>query len=135
MRPVPHTSRLERTCTKSLRFVAVGCGNDFECRDGDDGDGGGGGGWRGVRGGGWIKDMREASSEFDSVIAQTSETVTRGVSFLPQRRLPRAGAVFFLHLSLSLSPSVTQSPAKNSAVHSLHGPNWVTFTKVYKIHL
>lgn len=135
MRPVPHTSRLERTCTKSLRFVAVGCGNDFECRDGDDGDGGGG--WRGGVGVvvvvGWIKDMREASSEFDSVIAQTSETVTRGVSFLPQRRLPRAGAVFFLYLSLS--PSVTQSPAKNSAVHSLHGPNWVTFTKVYKIHL
>lgn len=111
MRPVPHTSRLERTCTKSLRFVAVGCGNDFQCRDGDDGDGGGGGGgwgggWRG--GGGWIKDMREASSEFDSVIAQTSETVTRGVSFLPQRRLPRAGAVFSpLYLSLSISHSIT----------------------------
>lgn len=65
-----------------------------------------GGGWRRVRGGGgggWIKDMREASSEFDSVIAQTSETVTRGVSFLPQRRLPRAGAVFFFSISLSLS--------------------------------
>lgn len=39
---------------------------------------------------GGIKETREASSEFDSVIALTSETVTRGVSFLPQRRLPRA---------------------------------------------
>lgn len=45
--------------------------------------------------------MREASSEFDSVIAQTSETVTRGVSFLPQRRLPRAAP-------FSISQSVSQ---------------------------
>lgn len=44
----------------------------------------------GVGGGGRIKEAREASSEFDGVIAQTSETVTRGVSFLPQRCLPRA---------------------------------------------
>lgn len=68
----------------------------------------GGGGVRGG-GGGWIKDMREASSEFDSVIAQTSETVTRGVSFLPQRRLPRAGAVFFFFFSISLSLSISHS--------------------------
>lgn len=34
--------------------------------------------------------MREATSEFAGVIGLTSETVTRGVSFLPKRRLPRA---------------------------------------------
>lgn len=39
---------------------------------------------------GEIKGKREVSSEFDRMIALTSETVTRGVSFLTHRRLPRA---------------------------------------------
>lgn len=34
MRPVPHTSRLERTCTKSVLSSLRAVGNDFECRDG-----------------------------------------------------------------------------------------------------
>lgn len=69
--------------------------------------------------------MREASSEFDRVIALTSETVTRGVSFLPQRCLPRAPPS-------SISQSVT-SFIFDCTLST--GPNWVTFTKVYKIHL
>lgn len=48
---------------------------------------------------GEIKETREASSEFGSVIGLTSETVTRGVSFLPKRRLPGAAA-----------SSISQSP-------------------------
>lgn len=74
---------------------------------------------------GEIKEMREASSEFDSVIALTSEAVTRGVSFLPQRRLPRAAPSSISQSVTSLIFSCTLST----------GPNWVTFTKVYKIHL
>lgn len=74
---------------------------------------------------GGIKEMREASSEFDSAIAQTSETDTRGVSLLPQRRLPRAAP-------FSISKSVTSF--KFSCTQST-GPNWVTFTKVYNIYL
>lgn len=77
------------------------------------------------RWGGSIKEVREASLEFDGVIAQTSETVTRGVSFLPQRCLPRAAPFPVTQSVTSLKFSHTQST----------GPNWVTFTKVYKIHL
>lgn len=76
-------------------------------------------------GGGGIKEVREASSEFDGVIAQTSETVTRGVPFLPQRCLPRAAPFSVAQSATSLKFSRTQST----------GPNWVTFTKLYKIHL
>ena len=65
--------------------------------------------------------MREASSEFDSVMALTSETVTRGVSLLPQRRLPRAAPSSISQSVANLIFSCTLST----------GPNWVTFTKVY----
>lgn len=78
-----------------------------------------------VGGRGGIKETREASSEFDGVIAQTSETVTRGVSFLPQRCLPRAAPFSAAQSATSLKFSRTQSP----------GPNWVTVTKVSKIHM
>lgn len=77
------------------------------------------------RWGGGIKEAREASSEFDGVIAQTSETVTRGVSFLPQRCLPRAAPFSVAQSATSLKFSRTQST----------GPIWVTLTKVYRIHL
>lgn len=50
-------------------------------------------------GGGGIKEAREASSEFDRVIAQTSETVTRGVSFLPR------AAPFSISHQLQIQPS------------------------------
>lgn len=46
-----------------------------------------------------IKEMREASSEFDSVIALTSETVTRGVSFSPAKMSPQGSTIF--HQSVS----------------------------------
>lgn len=68
---------------------------------------------------GGIKETRETSSEFDRVIALTSETVTRGVSFLTRTRLPE-GHVF--------------NQAVSSFIFSCRlssGPNWVTFTKVY----
>lgn len=72
-----------------------------------------------------IKEMREASSEFDSVIALTSETVTRGVSFSPAKMSPRAPPSSISQSVISLIFNCTLST----------GPNWVTFTKVYKIHL
>lgn len=72
----------------------------------------GGGRWGGM------KDMRDASSEFDSVMALTSETVTRGMSFLPQRRLPRAAPSSIVQSLTGSIISCARSP----------GPNWVTFT-------
>lgn len=73
---------------------------------------------------GEIKEMREASSEFDSVIALTSETVTRGVSLLPQRRLPRAAPSPISQSVTSLICSCTciQDPT------GLHSLRYTTFT-------
>lgn len=50
-----------------------------------------------------IKEMREASSEFDSVIALTSETVTRGVSFSPAKMSPQGSTVFHQSVSHQLN--------------------------------
>lgn len=69
-----------------------------------------------------MKEAREASStEFDGVIAQTSETVARGVSFLPQRCLPRAAPFSVAQSATSLKFSRTQST----------GPIRIPLTKVY----
>lgn len=68
-------------------------------------------------GGGGIKEVREASSEFDGVIAQTSETVTRGVSFLPQRCLPRAAPFSVVQSATSLKFSHTVYRTQLGYIH------------------
>lgn len=49
-----------------------------------------------------MKDTREASLEFDSAIALTSETVTRGVSVPPTKTSPQGCTSFHKSISQKL---------------------------------